>query len=65
MHNSHPFSIDVNWALLNVLNKTTGQWVKNPFRIKPEVAKIEANSLLNFDCEFGPYEPDQYFFQLA
>jgi len=43
LDNAYPFPVDVNWALLNVLNKTTGQWVKNPFRIKPETAKIEAN----------------------
>lgn len=36
LENKQPFSINVNWALLNVLNKTTGQWVKNPFRIRPE-----------------------------
>ena len=62
VENKYPFSIDVNWALLNVLNKTTGQWVKNPFRIRPETAKIEANSSMNFNVEFAPYIPDQYFF---
>lgn len=36
LDNAFPYPIDVNWALLNVLNKTTGQWVKNPFRVKPE-----------------------------
>jgi len=36
VENKFPFSIEVNWALLNVLNKTTDQWVKNPFRIRPE-----------------------------
>ena len=65
VENKYPFSIDVNWALLNVLNKTTGQWVKNPFRIRPETAKIEANSSMNFNVEFAPYIPDQYFFQTA
>lgn len=42
--NKQPFSVDVNWALLNVMNRTTGQWVKNPFRVRPESQKIEANS---------------------
>jgi hypothetical protein len=62
LENAFPFAIDVDWALLNVLNKTTGQWVKNPFRIKPEHARIEANGSLNFSVDFAPYEPDQYFF---
>lgn len=65
VENKFPFSIEVNWALLNVLNKTTDQWVKNPFRIKPERQVIEAKSVFNFNVEFGPYEPDQYFFQIA
>ena len=62
LENTFPFPIDVNWALLNVLNKTSGQWVKNPFRIKPERARIEPNTSLSFNAEFAPYEPDQYFF---
>ena len=36
VQNKHAFSIDVDWALLDVMNRTTGQWVKNPFRIRPE-----------------------------
>jgi hypothetical protein len=47
---------------LNVLNHTTGQWVKNPYRIRPENAKIDAEGEMNFFFEFAPYEPDQYFF---
>ena len=62
LETKQPFSINVNWALLNVLNKTTGQWVKNPFRIRPETAKIDANTTMSFNVEFAPYEPDQYFF---
>ena len=65
VENKFPFSIEVNWALLNVLNKTTDQWVKNPFRIRPERQVIEPKSSFNFNVEFGPYEPDQYFFQIA
>lgn len=65
IENNQPFSINVNWALLNVLNKTTGQWVKNPFRIRPETATIDPNSNMSFQVEFAPYEPDQYFFQSA
>lgn len=37
VENKFPFSIDVNWALLNVYNKTTEKWVKNPFRVRPEI----------------------------
>lgn len=62
LENKQPFSININWALLNVMNKTTGQWVKNPFRIRPETAKIEAKTTMSFNVEFAPYEPDQYFF---
>jgi hypothetical protein len=65
MENKYPFSVGVNWALLNVLNKTTGQWVKNPFRIRPETAQLDANSSATFNVEFAPYVPDQYFFQTA
>jgi hypothetical protein len=63
--NAHRFPVDVCWALLDVMNRTTGQWVKNPFRVRPAIAKIEAGSAMNFQCEFGPHEPDQYFFQTA
>ena len=42
MQNKHPFAIEVNWELLEVMNRTTGQWVKNPFRIRPNNAKVEA-----------------------
>jgi hypothetical protein len=62
LENKYPFSVNVNWALLNVMNKTSGQWVKNPFRMRPENAKLEANSSMSFTVEFAPYEPDQYFF---
>ena len=62
LNNHHLFPVEVNWTLLEVMNRTTGQWVKNPFKIRPEVAKIEANSSMNFQVEFCPYEPDQYFF---
>ena len=65
LQNKHCFPVEVSWALLDVMNRTTGQWVKNPFRVRPANAKIEANSSMNFQCEFAPYEPDQYFFQTA
>jgi hypothetical protein len=65
VQNKYPFSITITWALLNVLNKTTGLWVKNPFRIRPEIQRVDANSTFTFNIDFAPYEPDQYFFQLA
>lgn len=63
--NNFPFPVDVDWALLKVMNTTTGQWVKNPFRVRPAEAKIEANSQMGFSVDFAPFEPDQYFFQQA
>lgn len=65
MFNKFPFSIDVNWALLKVFNKTVDKWVTNPFKIRPEIQRIEPESSFNFTAEFCPYEPDQYFFQIA
>lgn len=62
LYNKFPFSVDVDWALLNVLNHTTGQWVKNPYRVRPETAKIDGEGQMDFHFEFAPYEPDQYFF---
>lgn len=62
INNKFPFSIEVNWNLLNVMNRTTGQWVKNPFKVRPEKQTIEANSSFQFNAEFAPFEPDQYFF---
>jgi hypothetical protein len=65
LKNKFPFAVDVNWALLNVFNRTSEKWVKNPFKIRPENQKVEANSTFNFTAEFAPYDPDQYFFQIA
>ena len=62
MENSYPFDVQVNWTLLPVLNKTTKQWVKNPFRVVPEQTTIKANGSFTFNVEFAPYEPDSYFF---
>lgn len=62
LHNKFPFPVQVDWALLKVMNTTTGQWVKNPFRVSPSEARIEANSDMPFSVDFAPYVPDQYFF---
>lgn len=62
IYNKFPFSIDVDWALLKVMNTTTGQWVKNPFRVRPAEARIDANSEMVFSVDFAPFVPDQYFF---
>ena len=51
--------------MLQVLNKTTNQLVKNPFKVTPAQQEIEANSEFVFNIDFAPYEPDSYFFQLA
>ena len=55
----------IDWALLPVLNKTTGQFVSNPFKVTPERKEVEGNSTFTFDVSFAPYEPDSYFFQIA
>ena len=65
VENKYPFSIDVSWALLNVYNPTTGQWVKNPFKMRPDNAQIAPGTTMTFNAEFAPHEPDQYFFQTA
>ena len=65
VENNYPFKVEVTWNLLNVFNKTTGQWVKNPFRVSPDTATIGGKGSFNFNVEFAPYEPDQYFFQIA
>jgi hypothetical protein len=56
--NKFSFAVNVSWELLNTLNKTSGEWVKNPFRIRPDVATIEAGGNFSFNVEFAPYEPD-------
>jgi hypothetical protein len=38
----------VNWALLNVYNRTAEKWVKNPFKVRPVNQMVEANSSFNF-----------------
>ena len=62
LNNQFNFPVLIDWALLPVLNKTTGQFVKNPFNVTPERHEIEANSSFTFNVDFAPYEPDSYFF---
>lgn len=33
--NKFPYSVEVNWNLLNVYNRTAEKWVKNPFKVRP------------------------------
>lgn len=63
--NKFGFPIAVDWTLLPVVNKTTGQIVKNPFSVVPATQEIPANGNFVFSVDFAPYEPDSYFFQLA
>jgi len=35
LENQFGFPVLVDWALLPVLNKTTGKFVKNPFNVTP------------------------------
>jgi len=65
LSNKYNFPVKVNWHLLDVLDKTSGKIVKNPFRVVPACAEIAANSTVTFNAEFAPYEPDSYFFQIA
>ena len=65
LENKFNFPINVDWTLLKVLNKTTGQFVKNPFKVLPASQEIAANSQFVFNVDFAPYEPDSYFFQIA
>ena len=65
LENKFGFPIAVDWTLLPVLNKTTGQMVKNPFKVLPAQKEIAPNSSFVFNCDFAPYEPDSYFFQIA
>lgn len=60
--NNFPFEITVNWVLLKVENKKTGEMMENPFRITPAVETVGANQTATFQVRFGPYEPDSYFF---
>jgi hypothetical protein len=41
------------------------QWVSNPFKIRPACQSIASSSSFDFQADFCPYEPDQYFFQIA
>ena len=59
------FPVRVDWTLLEVMNKTTGKLVRNPFNVQPATQEIAAQSSAQFNVDFCPYEPDQYFFQLA
>ena len=65
MENKFNFPITVDWTLLPVLNKTTNQFVKNPFKVVPAKQEVSANSTFVFQVDFAPYEPDSYFFQIA
>ena len=65
LENKFGFPINIDWTLLPVLNKTTGQMVKNPFKVLPAQKELAANSSFVFNVDFAPYEPDSYFFQIA
>jgi len=62
IQNKFVFPIRIDWTLLNVMNKTSGKFVKNPFGISPATGEIAAQSSLQFNVEFAPFEPDSYFF---
>jgi len=63
--NKFAFPVRVDWALLNITDKTTGKKIRNPFNVTPVCMEIPANGQQNFAVDFAPYEPDSYFFQIA
>ena len=40
LENKFGFPVLVDWALLPVFNKTTGQFVTNPFKVQPQKQEI-------------------------
>lgn len=60
--NKFVFPVRCDWSLLEVMNKTTGKFVKNPFQITPVTQEIPARGSFQFTVEFAPFEPDSYFF---
>jgi hypothetical protein len=62
IQNKFLFPVRVDWTLLEVFDKTTGKYVKNPFQITPACQEIQAKSAHQFTIEFAPFEPDSYFF---
>ena len=65
VHNKFAFPVRVDWALLPVIDKTTGKEFKNPFSVRPAQQEIAGNGNFVFEVDFAPYEPDSYFFQMA
>ena len=62
LQNKFNFPVRIDWTLLQVLNKTTGKFVKHPFQISPSQQEIPAKSSFTFNVEFAPFEPDSYYF---
>jgi hypothetical protein len=62
IQNKFGFPVKVDWDLLQVFNKTSGKFVKNPFTISPASTEIAPRSSFQFTVEFAPFEPDSYFF---
>jgi hypothetical protein len=62
VQNKFAYPVRIDWALLPVIDKTTGKEFKNPFNVRPAQQEIPANSNFVFEVDFAPYEPDSYFF---
>jgi len=62
LSNTYNFPVKINWHLMQILDKSTAKFVKNPFRVSPAEFEMSPNSTQVFSCEFAPYEPDSYFF---
>ena len=65
VENKFGFPVMVNWTLLPIFDKNMGKQLKNPFSVHPTRQEIPANSTFTFNVDFGPYESDSYFFQIA
>ena len=65
VENKFAFPVMVNWTLLPIFDKNMGKQLKNPFAVHPARQEIPANSTFSFNVDFGPYESDSYFFQMA
>jgi hypothetical protein len=62
VQNNYAYPVEINWELLSILDKSSGEWRKNPFNVRPASATLKPGDSQSFNFEFVPTEPDQYFF---
>lgn len=44
MYNKFTFPVRVDWTLLEIKDKTSGKFIRNPFQVTPACQEIPANS---------------------